>query len=217
MGGSGGGGGGGGPPPATFAEYLKMLCGGLGSDTPKLRGATLLALSKVLHAFPTHPVITSALPSLLSTLLPLFKEKSREVVTSLVSFVKASVGFLPPHILTPLLPALLRAMLVWSGVRKERIKAKVRAVLSRCVRRCGLAAVSPLIPKEDAPLLKYLMKEAGRRERKKAEVAQALAEQEEWYAAQAQAAQEGVGGGGRSHHQHGCPPRPCRGTGGGGG
>ena len=84
------------PPPASFSEFIKMLCGGLGSDTPKLRAATLLALSKVFHTFPTHPVLSAAIPALLPELLPLFREKSREVVTSLVSFVKACVGFLPP-------------------------------------------------------------------------------------------------------------------------
>jgi hypothetical protein len=113
------------PSPASLSEFLKMLCGGLGSESPKLRAATLLALSKVLHAFPTHAAISAALPGLLRSLLPLFKEKSREVVTSLVSFVKASVGFLPPAVLRPLLPGVMRGMLQWSGVRKERIKAKV--------------------------------------------------------------------------------------------
>ena len=43
---------------------------------------------------------------------------------------------------------------------------QIRAVLARLVRRLGFEAVEPHVPPSDAPLLKYLVKEASRRARK---------------------------------------------------
>ena len=59
-----------------------------------------------------------------------------------------------------------RALLAQVHMAKKQLALhddSYRAVLSRIVRRCGLEAVQPHVPAEDAPLLKYLVKEAARR------------------------------------------------------
>jgi len=103
------------------------------------------------------------------------REKSREVVVSVVGMVKVAASCLPPAELEPLLPAIVRGLLVWSGERKERIRARVRSLLERLVRRFGFDALRPLLPAADAPLIEHMQKAALRRDRRRAQQVAAAA------------------------------------------
>lgn len=156
------------PVKANLSEFFKMVLAGIAASTPHMRSATLLALSRLIYEFSDRAVVHSMLEPILDTALLLLKEKAREVVTSVVSFIKVIISCMPPAELTPLLPRIVKALMVWSGERKERIKMKIRTVLERLVRKLGYDTIAPLVPSNDEALMRHMKKMADRRAKKKA-------------------------------------------------
>ena len=112
--------------PPSLSEFLTMVLAGLEGETARLRAAAIFALSRLTFEFAHTSTVQALLPHLLSTVLELLKEQSREVVTSGVSFIKGFASAMPPAELMPHVPAILTGLLTWSGERKERIRLKVR-------------------------------------------------------------------------------------------
>ena len=162
-------------PPPTLTEFFRMVLGGLGAATPHMRSAALLALSRLVYDWAHRPVVHSLLPALLDTSLLLLKEKSREVAKAVVGFVKVVVSCMPPQELGPHVGGIVTALLGWSGESKNRIRLKIKAVVTRLVRKYGWEEVAQHVPDSDQALMAHMKKQADKKARKKA-AARALAQ-----------------------------------------
>lgn len=156
---------------ANLTEFFHMVAAGIGGATPHMRSSAIVALSRLFYEYSTLPVIRELVPPLLETVLLLAAEKSREVVGSVASFCKVVASLLPPEELKPLVPSMLTALMSWSSERKDRIKARVRGLIERLIRRLGIEFVEPHVPPEDEPLMKYIKKMDARRQRRREQAA----------------------------------------------
>lgn len=154
-------------PPPSLTEFLRMVLGGLGASTPHMRSASLLALSRLVYDWAHTAAVHSLLPALTGTVLLLLREKSREVAKAVVGFAKVVASVAPPAELEGLVPELVTGLLAWSGESKNRIRLKIKGILTRLVRKVGWEAVAAHVPSDDAPLLAHMRKQAERKGRKK--------------------------------------------------
>jgi ribosomal RNA-processing protein 12 len=181
-------------------ELFQMVLGGLAAVTPHMRSASVLSLARLMFQFgqpdetrlrESRPEqgglgrrnaarqeamsqhVMTMVPQLLETVLLLLREKAREVVKSVIGFVKVVVGIAPTEVLEPLLPLLVSSetgLLLnnWAHDPKNRFKAKIKTILSRLCRRFGYDAVSALMPEKDRRLVVHLQKVKRREAAKKA-------------------------------------------------
>lgn len=157
--------------PATgLMEYLQMVLGGLAARTPHMRSASVVCLSRLVFEFGrTEAVIQAAMPELLKTVLMLLHEKAREVIKSVIGFMKLGIAMLPKEQLRAFLPDITNGLLVWIGESKNRFRAKTRIILIKLCRKYGYDEVAALVPEEDRALIKHIKKTKEREDKKKAE------------------------------------------------
>ncbi len=151
----------------NIVEFVKVTLAALGSETSHMRSAVIMALSRLVfeqgwandefHAF---------LPSLLKTVLVLINEGSREVIKSVVGFVRICVAAIPADQLEPLVPELVGSMLKSQHV-KSRFRAKTKIILKKLVKLYGYDALMPHVPASETRLLSHMRKLDEREQRKK--------------------------------------------------
>ena len=102
------------------------------------------------------------------TTLDLFlTSKNREIVGSVLGFVKLCIISLPTDLMLPRFETLVPNLMVWSHEHKAHFKAKVKHIIERMVRRFGYDAVERHVPEEDLKLVANIRKTRERRKRNK--------------------------------------------------
>lgn len=66
-----------------------MILGGLVGATPHMVSASVMALARLLYEF--APLLESAAPQLLPVVLSLLRSKSREIIKSVLGFIKVNL------------------------------------------------------------------------------------------------------------------------------
>lgn len=151
-----------------MTEYFRIILAALGAQTPHMRSAAVMALSRLVFEFAREDVSVQALlPSLLETVVVMFDENSREVIKSVVGFVRVSVAAMTTEQLEPLLPELVGGMLKYHR-GKDRFRAKIKIILKKLVRNYGYDVLMPLVPEGDTRLLTHMRKLDERAKRRKA-------------------------------------------------
>ena len=92
---------------------------------------------------------------------------NREIVRSVLGFVKVAVISLPLDIITPRLHSLIPNLMIWSHEHKAHLRAKVKHILERAIRRFGYETVARHVPEEDKKLVVNIRKTRDRQKRKK--------------------------------------------------
>lgn len=150
-----------------YNTMLRLLTAGLAAETPHMRSATVMALSRVVYEFVGEKEeVQASLEPLLRTVLCLLAEDSREVIGSVVSFVRVCVSAIPKEQLEPLLPELIGSLLKYHKV-KDRFRTKVKVILKKLVKRFGYDGLMQHVPKSEARLLTHMRKVDERMKRKK--------------------------------------------------
>ena len=150
-------------------SFLNVLVAALAGETPHMRSAAVMGMSRLVFELSrTNEELQDVLPSLLQTVLVLFREDSREVLKSAVGFVRVAVAALPPNDLEPLLPELLQSLL-GNNKGKDRFRSKIKIILKKLVRLYGHDKLMPLVPETDTRLLNHMRKLSERAARRKAE------------------------------------------------
>jgi len=148
-------------------ETLKTFAAALGAETAHMRSAAVMAFSRLVYENAWEDeYLQGQLPSLLRTILVLMSENSREVVKSVVSFVRICVSALPPKTLEPLLPELVGSLLTHDKA-KDRFRAKIKIILQKLVKRFGYEALMPHVPASETTLITHMRKLEQRLRRKK--------------------------------------------------
>jgi len=153
---------------SNMLEYFRMVLAALGAQTPHMRSAAVMALSRLVFEYARDDVeVQTLLPSLLETVIVLFDENAREVIKSVVGFVRVSVAAMTAEQLEPLLPDLVKGMLKYHR-GKDRFRAKIKIILKKLVRNYGYDALMPLVPESETRLLTHMRKLDERAKRRKA-------------------------------------------------
>lgn len=152
--------------PATLDEYLTMLSAGLAGTSPHMISASVTALSRVLFTFHAS-ISSSSLLDLLSTMDLFLKSPAREIVRSVLGFIKVCVIVLPTTTMSPRLPNLVPALMTWSHEQKAHFRVKVKSILDRMLRKFGAETIERFCPPEDRKLITNIRKRRERNKRKK--------------------------------------------------
>ncbi|KAI5851413.1 NUC173 domain-containing protein [Morchella snyderi] len=153
--------------PASLDEYVTMLSAGLAGATPHMISASVTALARVLYQFKDGGISAAVVGEMVGTLDLFLTSKNREVVRSVLGFVKVCVVSLPREMMAPRLATLVPNLMVWSHEHKAHFKAKVKHIIERMIRRFGYDAVERHVPEEDKKLVINIRKTRDRKKRHK--------------------------------------------------
>ena len=151
---------------ASLEEFFTMVSAGLAGSTPHMISASITALTRILYEFrsrlPDHVI-----EDLVSTMAIFLDSNNREIVRSVLGFVKVAVVSLPENIIRPRLEALIPNLMGWSHEHKARFRAKVKHILERMIRRFSYETVDKWCPEADKKLIQNIRKSRERSKRKK--------------------------------------------------
>jgi ribosomal RNA-processing protein 12 len=151
---------------ASLEEYFTMVSAGLAGDSAHMISATITAVTRILYEFRTR-ISQDTMSNLLEVMDMFLQNPNREIVRSVLGFVKVAVISLPEPLVLPRLKALVPNLMVWSHEHKAQFKAKVKHILERMIRRFGVENVERACPEEDKKLIANIRKTRDRRKRKK--------------------------------------------------
>ncbi|KAL8934930.1 MAG: hypothetical protein Q9216_005661, partial [Gyalolechia sp. 2 TL-2023] len=152
--------------PASLEEFFTMISAGLVGSTPHMVSASITALTRVLYEF--HPQLgQEVIEDLVSTLDLFLESNNREIVRSCLGFTKVAIVSLPLDLVRPRLKTLVPGLLGWSKEHKNRVRARVKHVLERAVRRFGAQEVERWCPEEGKKLISNIRKSRERKKRKR--------------------------------------------------
>ena len=108
---------------------------------------------------------------ILSTMLVFLTSTNREIVKSILGFVKLVIHTLPADLIRPHLKDLVPALLSWSHDHKNHFKVKVRHIFERMLRRFTWEEIHSCANDEEAStkVLMNIKKRKERAKRKKAD------------------------------------------------
>ncbi|KAJ3505143.1 hypothetical protein NLJ89_g7567 [Agrocybe chaxingu] len=164
---------------ANIEEFMTMIAGGLAGASPHMISATVTAISRLVFEFKDQ-ISSNMLNEILSTLLVFLSSANREIVKSILGFVKLAVHTLPTDLIRPHLKDLVPALLNWSHDHKNHFKLKVRHIFQRMLRRFSWDEVYSCAGDEEASkVLVNIKKRKERTKRKRANRAEEYGDDDE--------------------------------------
>ncbi|KAI9820675.1 MAG: hypothetical protein M1827_005044 [Pycnora praestabilis] len=151
---------------ASLEEYFTMVSAGLAGATPHMVSASITALSRILYHF-RETLSEVTVTDLVQTMDLFLTSSNREIVQSVLGFVKVSVISLSTALMLPRLETLIPNMMVWSHEHKAHFKAKVKHIIERMIRRFGVEIVNKWCPEDDKKLISNIRKTRERKKRRK--------------------------------------------------
>jgi ribosomal RNA-processing protein 12 len=132
-------------------RMFACILAGVASQSPRMTSASVMALARLLFEFSAELQLPAAM--LLPSLCALLRSKAREVVKSVLGFLKVASVRLPADVLQQHLPTIIEGLLIWAQDSKNKFKMKVRRLLERLCKRCGYEAVAAAWPEGTDPKL----------------------------------------------------------------
>ena len=150
----------------SLEEFFTMVSAGLAGSTPHMISASVTSLTRILYEFRTE-LPDRVLEDLVSTMDLFLTSKNREIVRSVLGFVKVAILSLPDNIIQPRLESLVSGLVEWSHEHKARFRTKVKHILERTMRRFSYETVERYCPEEDKKFIHNIHKTKERNKRKK--------------------------------------------------
>ncbi|KAJ5732088.1 hypothetical protein N7493_003569 [Penicillium malachiteum] len=154
--------------PATIEEFFTMVSAGLAGSSPHMVAASVTALSRLFFEFHTK-LRPEVVTDLVQTVELFLTSNNREIVRSVLGFVKVAVVVLPDETLRPRLSTLVPNLMAWNKEHKGRLRSKVKGIIDRLVRRFGAPLMESLVGEADRKLVVNIRKQRERNKRKKKE------------------------------------------------
>lgn len=152
----------------SLDEYFTMVSAGLVGTTPHMISASVTAVTRILFQF--HDRISKeTIRNLIDIMEEYLPNPNREIVRSVLGFVKVMVVSLPESLVRPRLKTLIPNLMVWSHEHKAHFKAKVKHIVERMIRKYGVEDIEKACPPEDRKLIANIRKTRERRKKKKAD------------------------------------------------
>ncbi|KAF5393513.1 hypothetical protein D9757_000788 [Collybiopsis confluens] len=153
---------------ATIDEYLTMVAGGLAGSTAHMISATVTAMSRLVFEF-RDSLSNTMKTEIFGTLLVFLSSTNREIVKSVLGYIKLAIHTYPVDLVHPYLKDLVPALLKWSHDHKNHFKSKVRHIFERLLRRFPWEDVYSVAGEDEASkVLVNIKKRKERARRKKA-------------------------------------------------
>jgi len=150
-----------------MTDFFQIILAALGAQTPHMRSGAVMAISRLVFEYRDDYTVQQLLPQVLQTVTILFDEKSREVIKSVVGFVRVSIAAMEKDQLEPLLPEVVGGLMKYNK-GKGRFRAKIKIILKKLARSYGFEKITPLVPEDDARLMTHMRKLEERAKRRKA-------------------------------------------------
>lgn len=150
---------------ANLEEFFTMVSAGLAGNTPHMISASVTALTRILYEFATQ-LPEPVLEDLVQTLSLFLTSSNREIVRSVLGFVKVAIISLPEPLIKPRLETLIPGLMSWSREHKARFRSKVKNIFERIIRRFGYELVEKHCPEGDRKLITNIRKARERRKKK---------------------------------------------------
>lgn len=163
---------------ASLEEYFTMVSAGLAATTPHMISASITAITRILYEFHSR-ISKETIQNLLELMDMFLQSPNREIVRSVLGFVKVEVVSLPEPLVKPRLNALLTNLLIWSQEHKAHFKAKVKHIIERMVRKFGVETVERACPAEGRKLITHIRKTREQKKKKKQQAEEDGEEHEE--------------------------------------
>lgn len=151
---------------ATLVEYFTMVGAGLAGGSPHMISASITSFSRLIYEFKADLDMTT-LNELVSTINVFLSSPNREVVKSVLGFVKVTIVSLEHDLVNQHLGTMVPAMLNWTPEHRAHFKAKVRHIFERLLRRFGYERIVSLTDEENRKLVVNIKKRKDRAKRKK--------------------------------------------------
>ncbi|KAH8678047.1 NUC173 domain-containing protein [Xylariales sp. PMI_506] len=152
--------------PASIEEFFTMVSAGLAGSTPHMISATITAITRILYEF-RESLGNVMLSDLVQTLDLFLTSNNREIVKSVLGFVKVCVISLPADMMLPRLSTMIPNLMIWGHEHKGHFRAKVKHIIERMVRRFGFEVVHDNCPEADRKLITNIRKTKERSKRRK--------------------------------------------------
>ncbi len=152
---------------ASLEEFFTMVSAGLVGSTPHMISASITALTRILYEFSSQ-LPQPVMEEIVTTLDLYLADANREIVRSVLGFVKVAIISLPESIIKPRLETLIPGLTSWSREHKAHFRAKVKHILERTIRRFGFDTVEKHCPEDQKKFIHNIRKTKERRKRHKA-------------------------------------------------
>ena len=150
---------------ASLEEFFTMVSAGLAGVAPHMVAASIAALSRLLFEF--HDQLPQEMvDDLANTTFMFLQSNNREIVRSVLGFVKVAVVALPVIMMRNKMLEIMPGLMVWSKENKGRLRAKVKGILERCIRKFGAADMEKWVGEGDRKMIVNLRKRKERSQRK---------------------------------------------------
>lgn len=153
-------------------EVFTMVSAGLAGGAPSVVAATCTALGRLLFEFHTK-LSVNVLGDLVDTVAMFLESNSREIVRAVLGFVKVAVVVLSDEVLKSKGAELVRRIVPWCKEHKGRLRAKVKGILDRMMRRLSAEECDRWVAmvengtEDGRKLVRSIRKERERRKKKK--------------------------------------------------
>lgn len=162
---------------ASVQELVMMVAAGLAGASPRMIGASITALARLLYEFHTT-LPADTVRELLATMLVFLESTNREIVKGALGFCKVALVALPAPDVESTLPTLVPALLHVRHVHKNHFKGRVRHLIERLLRRFGEKAIEVHVDAENQRLLANIRKRKERAKRRRAQASTHEGEEE---------------------------------------
>ena len=151
---------------ASLELYFTMVSAGLAGGTPHMISASITAMTRIFYEF-RESLSPETMEELVETMNLYLTSNNREIVKSVLGFIKVCTISLPTSQMLPRLATMIPNVMIWSHEHKGHFRAKVKHILERMVRRFGADVVTKHCPEEDRKLIANIRKTKERNKRKK--------------------------------------------------
>jgi len=151
-----------------LCEYLAMVSGGLAGTSPRMQGAAVSVLARLIYEF-HDDIPRENITKIIRTVSVLLRERNREVVKAVIGFCKVVCIRADNHVLKDFLGDIVTGLCRWSDDQKNRFRQKIRSIFVTLSKRYGSETLSQLVPAKHRKLVDHIRKEVARKARDKAE------------------------------------------------
>lgn len=151
---------------ASFEEFITMVSAGLVGSSAHMVSASITALARILYEFHIQ-LSLNVVEDLVETMDLFLTSPNREIVRSVLGFAKVAVIVLPESVLVSRLKTLVPSLMSWSREHKAQLRAKIKHLIERMIRRLGFELIYNHCPEGDRKFVNNIRKAKERRKRKK--------------------------------------------------
>jgi ribosomal RNA-processing protein 12 len=162
---------------ASVGEVFGMVSAGLAGSATHVVAASITSLSRLIFEY--HGLLSKGeKEEILDTVVMFLESKNREIVRSVLGFVKVVVVVLDIDILQSRMEGIMKGCMVWSKENKGRLRQKVRGIIDRALRRWDGTVIESWVGTDDRKMVVNIRKRKERNKRKKAGAAEEEEEDE---------------------------------------